>query len=105
MYIDKEGCCAETRDYSRCMLSGCLPRPLRDEWTKSEYVLPGTKFTSPICMNHLEKGRAVNLGNVKNAVCTKKGESPLETSALQTISAPIPHTGISYVSGQCANLQ
>ena len=123
MYIDKEGCCAETRDYSRCMLSGCLPRPLRDEWTngqmafrlavrggdfdwtKSEYLLPGTKFTSPICMNHLEKGRAVNLGNVKNAVCTKKGESLLETSALQTISAPIPHTGISYVSGQCANLQ
>jgi hypothetical protein len=96
MYVDKEGCCTVTKDFSRCMRSehcvGKIPTPLTDAWTKeqmafrleviggdfqwkkSEFVLPGTKFTSPICTNWLKKdGGNVNGGDVKNAKCEPVG--------------------------------
>merc|ERR1719387_903306 len=92
VYLDGKKCCGGTKDYTMCN-NGCFPTPLAHHWKKEplaykmvvkgsifflhtdRYILEGTKYTSPVCMNYLRFGKNVNDGDVRNAVCKKDNPS------------------------------
>eukprot|EP00945_MAST-04E_sp_MAST-4E-sp1_P002984 g2984.t1 len=91
LYADDAGCCKETKDYDECIAKGCKPKQIDHHWVDQplsfkltakgnifrwklyEFVLEGTKYTSPSKKNFLkmvdgETDLKVNDGDVKNSV-------------------------------------
>ena len=86
VYADKDRCCEDTKDFLECVRSGCRPVEQDHHWVKQplafkmtvtgnvfevklhDYLLEGTKFTSPTKTNVLKIGQDVNNGDVTNAM-------------------------------------
>merc|ERR1711871_1448340 len=86
VYVDKKQCCKDTKDALTCLRDGCDVQPVNKHWGKrplsykmmitgnvfefslDEFLLEGTKYTSPTKTNVLEIGKDVNSGDVTNAL-------------------------------------